>query len=1003
MPSRIFGGAARASRARRALARLTIVATLIAGATIPRLAGAQVDPTLAWRTLATPHFRVHFTAGLDSVAHRAAGSAERAWGRLAGELQAPRGLVDLILGDNVDYTNGSATVFPSNRITIYARPVVDASSLRFIDDWVDLVVSHELTHIFHLDRTAGWWRVGQYVFGRNPFLFPGLYTPSWLDEGIAVYYETRLTGAGRIAGTDHEAIARAQALDDALPALQTISQASPRWPAGNMVYAYGSLLVDDMARRGGPGAMRRFIDIEAGRTLPYLLNTNARAAFGIGFDSAFRLFTDSLRRQALMAQSRGDARILSKGGWDAERPRWLDATHLIYAGDDARDVTALREIDVTSGTTRFVARRNSVEASTPIAHGARVFTQFDLTDPYTLRGDLYLERDGATTRLTEGARLTQADVFETAPANGAAPLAIVAAQLEPGASRLVRLEVNGDRVTRTTPLTNASLDTIWSEPRWSHDGRRIAAARWRRTGLQEIVILDAATGRVEQVVGTSRAVVVSPAWSAGDTAVYFTSDRSGQSSLYRASLPGGALALVASTATALAESEPSPDGAWLATTQLRGDGQHVALVPLRAGVPATAKSVLAEGRDDPIVSVGGASAPFSPWRTLLPTYWLPAYQQTDDGHPMYGILTSSADAIGRHSWSLAASWAPAYAEPSFGFSYAYAGFKNPLVGWSTVEKWDHYGLYASPSGGNLGVQGPRVGTLSRRMFVHDFAVTFQRPRVRSFSTLSLGAELEWRDFRTTPDTLLGKIDPALGRSYTHPALFMSASFSNVKFPALAISYEDGIQLAASGRMRWRADSAAGTTSYAAVAVATGYKALGFGGFSHHVLALRVAAGWEDLNSPTQYDAGGTSGSQLSVIPGVVLGDGRRIFGVRGFAAGAQQGTQALGGTLEYRAPIRLADHGLWSTPLFFRSLSAIAFADAATAWCPAAAPSSNVCPLFVTPRTWLASAGAELDLDAALQYDVPYRFRLGVAQPVAGRAYASSSGPSIFFALGLSF
>src|SRR5437667_8664489 len=40
----------------------------------------------------------------------------------AGELHPPRGVVDLTLGDDIDAANGFTTVFPTNRITIFATP-----------------------------------------------------------------------------------------------------------------------------------------------------------------------------------------------------------------------------------------------------------------------------------------------------------------------------------------------------------------------------------------------------------------------------------------------------------------------------------------------------------------------------------------------------------------------------------------------------------------------------------------------------------------------------------------------------------------------------------------------------------------------------------------------------------------------------------------------------------------------------------------------------------------
>ena len=103
-------------RARAALATLLV---LCARATP---AAGQPVPHDAWRTIATEHFRVHFTPPLEAAARRAASQAEVAWQGLAAELRAPRGVIDLVIADNVDFTNGFATPFPTNRIVIYATP-----------------------------------------------------------------------------------------------------------------------------------------------------------------------------------------------------------------------------------------------------------------------------------------------------------------------------------------------------------------------------------------------------------------------------------------------------------------------------------------------------------------------------------------------------------------------------------------------------------------------------------------------------------------------------------------------------------------------------------------------------------------------------------------------------------------------------------------------------------------------------------------------------------------
>src|SRR3989454_11090393 len=75
-------------------------------------AEAQVDPSGGWRTLHTPHFRIHFRPAYRDAALTQAREAERSFRLLATELHAPRGVVDITLTDDIDAANGFTTVFP---------------------------------------------------------------------------------------------------------------------------------------------------------------------------------------------------------------------------------------------------------------------------------------------------------------------------------------------------------------------------------------------------------------------------------------------------------------------------------------------------------------------------------------------------------------------------------------------------------------------------------------------------------------------------------------------------------------------------------------------------------------------------------------------------------------------------------------------------------------------------------------------------------------------------
>jgi hypothetical protein len=52
---------------------------------------------------------------------------------------------------------------------------------------------------------------------------------------------------------------------------------------------------------------------------------------------------------------------------------------------------------------------------------------------------------------------------------------------------------------------------------------------------------------------------------------------------------------------------------------------------------------------------------------------------------------------------------------------------------------------------------------------------------------------------------------------------------------------------------------------------------------------------------------------------------------------------------------------------------------------------------------WMSSAGAELDLDTAFQYDYPARLRLGVAAPLSGKEETGARVISAYFTIGSSF
>lgn len=958
------------------------LAALVVALCAAESASAQVVPNAHWRTIDTKHFHVHFTPALEPEARRAAVSAERAYAQLAAQLVEPRGPIDLVVADNVDFANGSTTPFPTNRVIVYAHPPLDDLSLRYYDDWLALVITHELTHVFHLDRTRGWWRVAQHVFGRSPVLFPNLYLPGWVTEGLAVYFESDLTGFGRVEGTYERMIITSTARTHGVLGIDRWSLSTSRYPYGDIAYGSGALFMDYLARTRGAPSIGKFVERSSGTTIPFRLNHMAGQGFGISFSEARRSWVDSLvastpPERAPMAGWHD----VTTGGYFVGFPRWKTDGSLLYVASNGRQSPALQRVR-QNGSIERISRRNGVSANVPLRDGSVVYSQLDLVNPYEDRFDLYREKDGDVTRLTHGARLTSID----ARADGE----IVAVRFDPGTTSLVRVRPDGSSVR---VLTRASPDTEWAEPKWSRHGDRIAATRWTRGGYTQIVVLDT-LGHVLRALTRDHASTSQAEWTPDDAAIVYASDRSGVSQLYaeRASgtARGGSVRLTDAT-TGIFWPAISPDGKSIAAVRWESDGYHVGLAPLGRVLQGPAGGAVRIAKADtiadppPLASTAPAHG-YSPWRSLLPRYWLPLVGQNNFGGYTVGAYTSGSDVVNRHAYSAQLLFDFARAQHTAQATYSYAGLGQPVLQTDVNQYWDAYRAVDSA--------GSFVGDLFRRTRDFDVGFTFSRPRVRTNAYLSVFGTYEQRDYTTDPAPLLSQIVGLENPSRRYWILSSSAGWSNAQASALSISPEDGVSIGVSGRLKWL-DAGGPIASRNISAAATAYKSIDAGGFARHVIAVRAAAGVADGAERNEFDLGGASGANIAALPGLSLG-ARRTFAVRGFPVGIESGTRIVAGSIEYRLPFTRNEHGFGMWPLFLDRTSLSVFGDAGSA-------SGGLETTGSLADNWIASAGAELGINLAVPYDVPYLLRIGVAAPVVNHSGLGVSSPRVYFRLGFAF
>jgi len=905
---------------------------------LPVTASAQVNPSGTWRTLHTEHFRVHFRPTNRAQALEAAAEAERAYRLLSTELHRPRGIVDLTLSDDFDTANGFTTTYPTNRVTILLVPPSTDPALQTYDSWQRLVIVHELTHVFHLDRTRGIWSGLQAVFGRLPGLFPNQYQPSWVTEGLATYYESRFTTGGRAEGSYHRQTVGADAFAGAARSPYD-ALLFTRWADGITPYAYGSRFWEYLSLTGGDSLVPRFAERTAGQLIPFRVG---RPLTGIGAPrSLFETWREAI---AAAAPPAGDSfttsRLIARELRTEPVPRVSpDGNRIAYVYDDGRDARKLRVVDAQSGAVERAHRVNG-EVSYDWLGDTLIVAQLDYIDRWTARSDLWRwSPSGDWTRMTDSARL-----------------------LEPrsGGGMLVALKLGDGGITPAVAprLSEAIVDApgvTWGPVAPSPDGRWVVAPRHQH-GQWQLVRWRAGSPQSMAAISPPADLVASPTWGLGG--VLFVTDAGGFPQIHLWKEGAGITRI---TAEPLGARSPAvlADGRILFTTLGHAGWELRAVAPLAS--PRAPDQALPMTPFDSAPHVSVRETGYASWPSLRPHFWIPLWLDAADAGRFIGAGTAGGDAVGRYAYFATAlvSGAPLRAEGSlFALSNALG---DPTLDFAISNHWS---LIGTDSTGHV---------VSRDQRDAGIGATFLAHRWRSFVSLRVAAEYEGRKYISAPDTALADICTGC-RSNDLLGGVASLSFGSAVSAPLATSLQDGAS--ASFLFRYRGEQ--GSSRWLTEARARGNFYLRLGpriGFAHPVVAARVAIGAMDGPLPDHLSVGGVSSGAAQLAFAQTIGV-FRTFPVRGYAPGAAQGRRAATATVEYRVPLALVGRSLGHLPFGADKLSFALFGDLGDAWDPGEPAQLN----------HLRSFGVELVGDLTVSYDLPLRVRVGVAQPATGPA-----------------
>ena len=902
-------------------------------------ADAQVDPSGSWRTLHTEHFRIHFRPAYRAVAHEAAREAERAYGLLASELHVPRGGVDLTLADDADAPNGFASVYPSNRITILLPPPTADPGLQNYDSWLRLVIVHELTHVFHLDRARGLWASLQSLFGRMPGLFPNEYQPTWVIEGLATYYESRFTGAGRAAGSfQRQVVAADRAAGSARSPWDALY--FTRWPAGLAPYAYGSRFFDDLARSAGDSIVPRFAERTARQLIPFRVGRQLRLA------GAPRALSDdwarAIERAAPAPAPVAPAGRRLVGGLRSEPVARVapDGRRVAYVCDDGRGARRLCVVDARDWRV-IRSHRVTGQVSYDWLGDTLVVAQLGFSGRWRLRSDLWRwTPDGAWRRMTRGARLTE-------PRGGGGGV-LAAVALSPG-----------DNAPHLAGVPDPP-GTTWGAVVPSPDGRWVGATR-NRDGHWALVRWPAAAPESLAVLVEARAgsLVADPSWTPAGDLLYVTeveefpqahawSERSGVRRLTAVPLGARAPALLADSVLLFAAL--GADGWELRATQ------PLALPAAGEALPLSSRAPFDSA---PPLAGGARETSYAEFASLRPHFWIPLGYDAGASGFFIGGVTAGIDALGRYAYLAEGLLSPDSPRAKGAVALLTRVFGNPTLDASASNDWSDVGTTSS---GSVVTAEDLDAALGATLIARGWY---------GFVSLRLAAEYEGTRLVVIPDTTLA------GRDLVGGSIGLAAG-SGVTAP-LAVSPLDGI--AASLLYRRREEQGTGRWADEARARLALYVRLGPRiAFAAPVLAVRLAVGATGGTIPRRFSVGGVSSGAVDVGFGQTVG-GTRTFPVRGYDPGVLSGRRVASVAVEYRIPLALVGRSLGHLPVGADKLSLALFSDAGDVWEPGESARLHR----------LRSVGLELVGDLTVNYAFPLRVRVGVAQPRGAqrRVYAA--------------
>ncbi|MDQ7015813.1 MAG: hypothetical protein Q9N68_05480 [Gammaproteobacteria bacterium] len=884
-----------------------------------------IDPRLDWFTLESAHFRLHFAAGYEKSARKTLKIAEAVHKKLSRQfLWQPLEKTPLVLSDESDSSNGYVNPFPYNRTVLWLAKPDSVNSLEEYENWLELLLIHEYTHVLHLDRVDAAPQFLRRIFGRHELLFPNRLQPAWFTEGLATWIETdREKGVGRGQSSYYAMLMRME-VEQGVKPLSQVNLPIRSWPAGTTRYLYGVHFFQFIEDKYGAKVVQKWIDLYSKNVIPFKLDATAKKLFGKNLTTLWSEFELYLQRRYQPQINKIKQAGVIKGvpltfGGQTRQIRAL-GDEVYYLRENDVQPAALMRWSATEG--HQVIRRVNRGSRLDLHPSAGILLmQPEVCDEYARYFDLYRidPVSGDEHRLTHCQRYRQA----TWSPDGQQ---IVAVQLHGELNRLLLLDSEG----QNPELLWQGEDRVIGSLDWSPRERCLAAAVQREGVGWNLEWFDLQS-RSWSALTADDEVETEPQFSPDGRSLLFSSEHSGVYNLRRLNVASGEM----TTLTNLLGGGFSPSEGASGTLYYSAFGatgfdlfqltnaQALAHHSLSDGLLGSSTSHPTQWDE---VSVG-ALKPYSALNSLKPRWWFPSWLFTEQRSEV-GFSTSARDVLDRHRYDLELVTDLSEGGVNGSLSYAYENWLTLALSRSQQFEFDLQGVL-------------------QRVPVERFQLVLNRAHTtaqRRWNTL-LGLTRRWQS------------------DESENSLGVALLFNNGSRQRRSVSLSDGRNV----RLLAESGSLLGGGQEGEAFLLDWREYLRLGG--QQVLALRYLQGMAG-SAAKPFQLGGEG--DLSLLS-LSSSDGlfnRRRYPLRGYVEGLLQlqGEQIRLLSAEWRFPLRRIERGIMLPPVGVQQLSGVLFAEAGAAWSGA------------ERAMYHRTLGAELNADLNLFYGLDFVLRLGVAE-----------------------